>query len=580
MIHVITAVHNRAEITERFVRGLRKQTYNDIHLILIDDGSTDSTVTIIKKLFPNNTIIYGNGNLWWGGALQEAYKWIKNNLVKQRDEYILISNDDVQYDSNYIETGISHLNEIDKGMVLGQGYSINSGKLIDTIYSIDYSKPWNETIYVPSISNYGNCSSTRSLFLNVKTFLDIGGFHPILLPHYGSDYEWTIRAARKGYKIYIFKDLKYYFDENTTGDNRYGDLTIKKIMSKRSNTNPFYRVNSIILSTPPKYIPREIGKQFLRYINKSDIAIKVLGRSIRSGRNIKNKRHQRVLVNFADEKFKSAQRYNTEMAYHYGKFDIVWEYSWSDAAKWMNEEHKKIMENSKERFAKYGLWRPYLIQDALKKIEAGDYLFYLDSGAFFIKSVELLIREMKRDKQYIMCFDIPTLERQWTKRDVFVYMKADIPSITNTPQRMSGMFLVKKCKKSVEFFDKFVDIAEKMPSLFTDGENKLGFDNYPEYIENRHNQSVFSILTKKYGISAYHDPTEMGEYPKVYAKDDRFCYTETKNKIVSYQKVIISHRYPEITNFRKLKLFFRKKMPAKFYFGISFTLEKIRKKLI
>lgn len=62
MIHVITAVHNRAEITERFVRGLRKQTYNDIHLILIDDGSTDSTVTIIKKLFPNNTIIYGNGN--------------------------------------------------------------------------------------------------------------------------------------------------------------------------------------------------------------------------------------------------------------------------------------------------------------------------------------------------------------------------------------------------------------------------------------------------------------------------------------------------------------------------------------
>ena len=43
MIHVITAVHNRYSITEKFADRLLAQTYKDIHLILVDDGSTDST---------------------------------------------------------------------------------------------------------------------------------------------------------------------------------------------------------------------------------------------------------------------------------------------------------------------------------------------------------------------------------------------------------------------------------------------------------------------------------------------------------------------------------------------------------
>lgn len=42
-----------------------------------------------------------------------------------------------------------------------------------------------------------NCLSTRGLFLRVKDFKKIGGFYPKLLPHYLSDYEFTIRAYKK-----------------------------------------------------------------------------------------------------------------------------------------------------------------------------------------------------------------------------------------------------------------------------------------------------------------------------------------------------------------------------------------------
>ena len=35
----------------------------------------------------------------------------------------------------------------------------------------------------------------------LEDFLDLGSFHTILLPHYLSDYEFTLRASRRGYRL-------------------------------------------------------------------------------------------------------------------------------------------------------------------------------------------------------------------------------------------------------------------------------------------------------------------------------------------------------------------------------------------
>ena len=51
MIHVVTSVHNRYAITEKFVKCLQAQTCKDIHLLLVDDGSTDGTDKMVKEMF-------------------------------------------------------------------------------------------------------------------------------------------------------------------------------------------------------------------------------------------------------------------------------------------------------------------------------------------------------------------------------------------------------------------------------------------------------------------------------------------------------------------------------------------------
>jgi len=274
MIYVVTAVRNRFKITQKFIERIKRQTYSEIKLIMVDDGSTDGTADMVLSEMPDAVIIKGNGNLWWAGALHEVYKWIKINIPTSCDkDYVMIANDDTEFDDTYIERAIKVLEGKEKTLLTGYGISRQTGKVVDATVVMDFVS----RDYSLRGEGYGNCASTRSLFFRVEDFKIIGGFHPILLPHYASDHEWTIRACRKyGYKVYCDKTINYYSDETTTGDNFYDTLTRKKLFSKRSVSNPIYKINYIILSTPIRYLPVQLFSQLKRYFKKKELFFKVL----------------------------------------------------------------------------------------------------------------------------------------------------------------------------------------------------------------------------------------------------------------------------------------------------------------
>jgi GT2 family glycosyltransferase len=94
-----------------------------------------------------------------------------------------------------------------------------------------------------------------------------GGFHPRLLPHYLSDYEFTIRANRKGIRLMTSPKLLISFDEQTTGLRSYQDLTfaefVRGYFSKRSTSNPVYWTTFVLLAAPKLFIPRHLARIWL-----------------------------------------------------------------------------------------------------------------------------------------------------------------------------------------------------------------------------------------------------------------------------------------------------------------------------
>ena len=104
---------------------------------------------------------------------------------------------------------------------------------------------------------------------------------------------------------------------------------------------------------------------------------------------------------------------------------------------------------------------------------------------------------MEKDKQDIMFFEVfGHTDSTWTKRDVFIALDCDSEEYYNTTPRMGTFILIKKTNQSVAFIDEYVKYSQN-GNLITDAPNEMGYPNYEGFRENRHDQSILSLLSKK-----------------------------------------------------------------------------------
>lgn len=206
---------------------------------------------MVQEEISSLTILRGTGAWWWGGSLHQGYQWARVQRLPE-SSCVLIMNDDAIFESNYLEVGIDILSQQERTLLVSTAFGEKSHNLIDGGVEVDW-KRW--TFKLQTNSDLVNCASTRGLFMQMRDFFEIGGFHPRLLPHYGSDYEFTIRAHRMGFKLVVNQRLKLYSDEQATGYHEFSRKDtfpryVKQLFSKRSTQNPWYLTNFIALACP------------------------------------------------------------------------------------------------------------------------------------------------------------------------------------------------------------------------------------------------------------------------------------------------------------------------------------------
>jgi GT2 family glycosyltransferase len=199
-IYIIIPVHNRQALTLACLKNLK--TNGDLQkyqVIVVDDGSSDRTAEEVTTNYPEVTILNGDGNLWWTGAIAMGMKY----AYEQGAEYFIWLNDDCQLSdrtlNNLVDFGSAHQNAI----VGCQGVEMENP---NTIVFGGKLKTWKGYRFIhPHVNTVTSCDLlSGNIVCFPRSVIDrIGYPDASFTPHYGGDALYLILAKKAGFSIYV-----------------------------------------------------------------------------------------------------------------------------------------------------------------------------------------------------------------------------------------------------------------------------------------------------------------------------------------------------------------------------------------
>jgi hypothetical protein len=161
------------------------------------------------------------------------------------------------------------------------------------------------------------------------------------------------------------------------------------------------------------------------------------------------------------------------------------------------KQHGEFIQRNRRGYG-YWLWKPYIIKKTMDAMSDGDILLYLDCGCEIdTRESAVLSKYFEYVKTDLVIGTQTQIEKFWDKMDLVLHLgMSDSPSL-HTPQRQGGAVLYCVCDKTRELVNMWYKtccdyhLIDDTPSVAS---NIAGFRQH------RHDQSVFSLLSKKYGL--------------------------------------------------------------------------------
>lgn len=274
----------------------------------------------------------------------------------------------------------------------------------------------------------------------------------------------------------------------------------------------------------------------------------------------------KIFVTFSNETYLSARRLNIWTAKNIAGFDKVFSLSPSDIEDDFVKKNSRILSYSKG--SGLWLWKPWAVKYALDRANVGDYVFYDDAACFWIRKVDNIIKKMDQD---VWICDISLLEEQFTKPSLFRYMECDTDEYKKTRQRPAVYLGLRKSALSVKIVNEWLDYCQKEDCISPETEMDIEEGMGVGFISHREDQSILSLLTKKYHINAHHNPSLSGLHPE-YERFNNAIYVPTSHK-KEYPICVVHHRKPKINAIMLLRKMIEIVLPNCFVFFFR-TLRK------
>lgn len=253
-----------------------------------------------------------------------------------------------------------------------------------------------------------------------------------------------------------------------------------------------------------------------------------------------------ILINYADSKYESARKWNTRTGRWFGKFDKIYEFKPEDIEPSFKEAHKDIF--AYERGNGLWLWKPYFIERVIRESKDGDSIFYIDSGAFFIRNPRILLDYIS-DQNPIFACDQPLLESCWTKPELFNAL--DAWKYKNYNQFLGGLQVIRVNGYTRKFYKEWLELCCVHDYISPAGLGKkevINHDYGSSFVSHREDQSIFSLLCHSKGIIAHRDISQRGFKPETFYNPN-YAYRVPEHPDDKYPTIVYLHKGKSLTNY-------------------------------
>lgn len=179
LVSVICVCYNHEKFVRDAIQSVLNQSYKNIELIVVDDGSADNSVSVINNM--NVTLINLKTNRGYCAAFNEAWKVCKGDFIID-----LAGDDELPVDR--VKIGVEEFSKYD------ESYGVQFGDVLYSngdIHSKRFPDPPQGDIYINLIRRYFIASASMMSRRSVLTMLN--GYDASLAYE---DFDFWIRSSR------------------------------------------------------------------------------------------------------------------------------------------------------------------------------------------------------------------------------------------------------------------------------------------------------------------------------------------------------------------------------------------------
>jgi len=219
-VEIVIPVHNRRETTLQALRSLSRvdSTGLDIHIVIVDDGSSDGTSEAIRSKFPNVEVLPGDGTLHYAAGTNFGI----SAALKREPDFIVTANDDAVFHESFLQRLLSTASQNPKSVI---GALLLLWDEPDRVFQVDFKWKtfrggWQQPDGASAFDLHrepfgveglaGNC-----VLVPTAAIRECGLMDAIKFPFGWGDIQYFVRMRKRGWRLIVDPKAYVWCEPNT-----------------------------------------------------------------------------------------------------------------------------------------------------------------------------------------------------------------------------------------------------------------------------------------------------------------------------------------------------------------------------